>query len=136
MNHPLLNKLRDLRLPPGHYAVFGSGPLLVRGVIDEVTDLDVLVRGPAWGAATRVGDVLHLDEFDVDIVDAGDGLTLGTRWGIGEFDVDELIDTAELVDGLPFVRLEHVIAYKRLAGRPKDHVHLEALAQAGLFGSE
>ncbi len=45
------------------------------------------------------------------------------------FDIDHLIDTAEMIDGLPFVQLEHVIAYKQIAGRPKDLEHLRKLDQ-------
>lgn len=130
MSHELLDRLRDLRLPDGHYAVFGSGPLLVRGVIDDVDDLDVLVRGPAWTAALAQGPVIHLEEFGVEIVDAGGGLTFGRQWGIGLFDVDDLIDTAELIDGVRFVRLQHVVAYKQIADRPKDRDHLAALGAA------
>lgn len=112
MNHELLDRLRDLELPDDHYAVFGSGPLLVRGVIDDVDDLDVLVRGPAWTAALREGRLVHLSEYDVDIIDAGGGLTFGRQWGIGVFDIDELIDTADVIGGIRFVRLEHVVTYK------------------------
>ena len=51
-------------------------------------------------------------------------LSIHTEWAIGDFDVDELIDTAEVIDGIPFVRLEHVVAYKRIASRDKDVEHL------------
>lgn len=128
----LFDHVRSLALPEGDYAIFGSAPLLVRGLIEESGDLDVLVRGPAWTAAVAGGRLVHLEEYGVDIVDAGGGVTLGRTWGIGQFDVDHLIDTAETIDGLPFVRLEHVVAYKRIADRPKDRRHLRALKAAGL----
>jgi hypothetical protein len=38
---------------------------------------------------------------------------------LGDVDVDRLIDTAETIDGLPFVRLADVRAYTELAGRPR-----------------
>ena len=44
----ILEQPRALALPVGDYAVFGSGPMLVRGIIDTVFDLDVLCRGMAW----------------------------------------------------------------------------------------
>ena len=37
--------------------------------------------------------------------------------------------TAEVIDGIPFVRLEHVVRYKESADRPKDRVHLERLSE-------
>jgi hypothetical protein len=54
-------------------------------------------------------------------------ITFGITWKYGSFDLDELLDTAEIIDGLPFVRLEHVIAYKQAADRPKDREHLAGL---------
>jgi hypothetical protein len=122
----VLDRLRSLALPEGDYAVFGSGPLLVRGIIVAVGDLDVLCRGNAWRAAQSVSTSSRVEE-GVATVSVGP-ISFGTEWGLGDFDVDLLLDEAEVIDGLPFVRLEHVIAYKRLAGRPKDLVHLQLIA--------
>lgn len=123
----LFDLLREMSLPPGDYAVFGSGPMLVRGVIDEVSDLDILCRRSAWDRAVELGELVEIEE-GVTIVSSHDGaLTFGRSWAYGEFDIDELIDTAEVIDGLPFVAMEHVIAFKRAAGRPKDLAHLALL---------
>jgi hypothetical protein len=122
----LFGLLRSLELPSGDYAVFGSGPLLVRGIIERAGDLDVICRGAAWEAAQRLGPACEQD--GVPVVSLCDGLvSLGVRWAVGEVDVDRLIDTAEVIDGLPFVRLEHVVAYKQIADRPKDREHLRRL---------
>lgn len=128
--HHLSDLLRSLDLPAGDYAVFGSGPLIVRGIIEPTNDLDVISRGAAWSAAAELGDLVDLPEHGVTVASLfGGAITVGTQWAIGEFDVDALIDTAEVIDGVPFVRLEHVVAYKRLAGRPKDLEHLRLLAE-------
>lgn len=130
MSHELFDRLRALRLPIGEFVVFGSGPLVVRGVIDASNDLDVVCRGPAWEAVCALSPPTR-SPWGVDLVCLDDGrLTFGTRWAIGDVDTDELIDTAEIIDGLPFARLRHVIAYKRLSGRPKDLEHLAALERA------
>lgn len=126
----LLAVLRELNLPTGDYAVFGSGPLIVRGIVEATNDLDVITRGAAWEAVLRIGTLGTFDDGNpcVHILDGR--ITFGTTWKYGRFDLDELIDTAETIDGLPFVRLEHVVTYKQAAGRPKDLEHLTALAQA------
>ncbi|MBN2112649.1 MAG: hypothetical protein JW785_00820 [Acidimicrobiia bacterium] len=122
----LFGLLRSLNLPAGDYAVFGSGPLLVRAIIERAGDLDVLCRGAAWEQAQRLGPTQ--EQHGVPVVSLFDGaVTLGVRWAVGDLDADDLINTAEEIDGLPFVRLEHVAAYKRLAGRPKDREHLRRL---------
>jgi len=124
----LFGRLRSLELPVDDYAVFGSGPLIVRGIIDAGNDLDMLCRGAAWERAQELGSLVYLPEHDVSVVSLfGGALTFGTRWAIGDFDVDHLIDTAETIDGLPFVRIEHVVAYKEIAARPKDNEHLRLL---------
>ncbi|MCP3973990.1 MAG: hypothetical protein GY720_05800 [bacterium] len=132
--HPWLARLIALNLPPHDYALFGSGPLLVRGWISEVGDLDVLARGAAWEQVLQSGRLVHLDAFDVDVVLIGEHISVGTRWGIGHFDVNQLIDDAELIKGIPCVRLDHVAAYKRIAGRPKDDAHLQIISRRAADG--
>lgn len=130
MKVELFERLRGLQLPVGEFVIFGSGPLVVRGVIEAGHDLDVLCRGPAWEAVCALAPP-QPSAWGVDLVNLDEGrLTFGTRWAIGEVDTDELIETAEIIDGLPFARLQHVIAYKRLSGRPKDLDHLAALDRA------
>ena len=132
----LLRQVQELKLPVGDFAIFGSGPLLVRGIIDQVGDIDILCRGDAWLKASSIGKLVYLDEYDVEIISIDDGLiTLGRSWGYGDFDVDELIDSAEEINGLPFVLLRYVIEYKRIANRAKDLAHLELLKGQGLWQS-
>lgn len=128
----LFDQLRQLNLPPQGYAVFGSGPLFVRGIIPSVNDVDVICREEVWNIVSRIGNVEYLPEYGVSIVTLADGaITFGTKWGIGDFDIDELIATAEIIDGLPFVGLEHVIRYKKIRSSEKDLLHLAALEKSG-----
>ncbi len=125
---PLFDQLRQLNLPLQGYAVFGSGPLAIRGIIPLANDVDVICREEVWNIVSQAGTVQYLPEYDVSVVVMADGaLTFGTKWGIGNFDVDELIATAQIIDGLPFVRLEHVICYKKIRSSEKDLRHLAAL---------
>jgi hypothetical protein len=123
----LFGLLRSLDLPMGDYAVFGSGPLIARGIIEATNDLDVISRGEAWTRAQSRGELVLLPDGDT-IVSCFDGaVTVGRSWAYGDFDIDELINTAELIEGTPFVRLEHVVRYKEIAARPKDVAHLALL---------
>ena len=128
--HPLVDRLRGLGLPDGDWALHGSGPLLLRGWIDEVGDLDVVCRSPAWERALEVGEVTILEPDGVEIVAVdGGAITIGRSWRYGDTPIDDYIDTAEDLHGIPCVRLEHVIAYKRIAGRPKDREHLRVIEE-------
>ena len=124
----IFDRLRNLKLSAGDFAIFGSGPLIVRGIIAASNDLDVLCRRQAWKTVQELGEPEYLSNYDVNIMTMCDGqLTFGEKWGIGVFNIDELIESAEVIDGLPFVRLIHVASYKRISKRPKDLEHLEAL---------
>jgi hypothetical protein len=125
----LFDLLRSLDLPSGDYAVFGSGPLIIRGIVEATNDLDVISRGHAWEQALSRGNLVLLPDGE-EIVSCFDGaVTVGRSWAYGDFDIDELINTADVIDGIPFVRLEHVIRYKEIAARQKDLTHLRLLAQ-------
>ena len=133
----LFEKFRELGLPKRDYAIFGSGPLAVRGVIPACNDLDVLCRGEFWEEVQQLGTPEYLPEYGVTIVTMADGVIgFGTTWGIGEVDVNELIDTAETINGLSFARLEYVVRYKTIRGNKQDQLHLNALYLSGLFSQE
>jgi len=126
LTHPLVVELLDLDLPIGDWALFGSGPLLIRGWIDEVGDLDVISRGVAWEKARQMG---HLETVagGIEIAVVGSHITIGSSWAYGDPDVEHLIDTSEMIDGVPCVTIDHVVAYKRIADRPKDRAHLAVI---------
>lgn len=128
MDTTLFDQLRQLQLPPNGYAIFGSGPLAIRGIIPACNDLDILCKQDVWDIVSREGVTEFLPEYDVTVASFFDGaITFGTEWGIGEFNVVELIDTAEMIDSLPFVRLEYVVRYKTIRSSTKDLQHLSAL---------
>jgi hypothetical protein len=132
--HPYFEAVRALKLPRGDFAVFGSGPLIVRGLIEGSNDLDVLCRGDAWQMVQKIGNVTYLEEYEVTVASiCNERVTFGTEWGIGNPDVNALIDEAEIIEGLPFVRLSHVIRYKLERASAKDMQHIEILKKSG-FG--
>ncbi|MBI1999232.1 MAG: hypothetical protein HYS74_01080 [Parcubacteria group bacterium] len=47
-----LDELKKLRLHCGEYAVFGSGPLAIRGLVEN-TDIDLVVSGDLWGKLNK-----------------------------------------------------------------------------------
>ena len=106
----LFDSLRKLELPKGDYAVFGSGPLFIRGIITNISDLDIICRGSVWEKVKKVGALQYNDDYDVAIVTLNGGqVTFGNRWGIDNFDIGALIDDAEYIDKVPFVQLRHVV---------------------------
>lgn len=130
----LFESLKKLNLPEDDYAVFGSGPLFVRGIISNITDLDVVCRGVAWEKVQEIGTLQYNDVYDVAIVTVNDGrMTFGNSWGIGDFDVDDLIDGAEYIDDVPFVQIKHVVDYKMQRASVNDLRHIESLKRSKYF---
>ena len=125
----LFDQVRALDLPVGDYAILGSGPLIVRRIIEATNDLDIIARGAAWERVRQIGEISKFDDENECVSLFDRQITFGVTWKYGSFDLDQLIDTAEIIDGLPFVELEHVIAYKEAAARPKDREHLISLSR-------
>lgn len=64
----LFERLRLLGLNTGEFAIFGSGPLAVRGLLPMVSDLDILVRGESWNRVKELGTaVMYGDDETVDL---------------------------------------------------------------------
>lgn len=115
----LLEKVRGLGLPLGHYVVTGSGPLAVRG-LREANDVDIQVDDELWAQLER--------EYGA----SGDGKLLSLRPDIdahrdsayepfaGAGDLAEHIREADVIDGVAFMSLKHTKATKRGKGRRKD----------------
>lgn len=123
-SHPLIVALQALGLPSGHYAIFGSGPLLAWGIRNELGDLDLIARGPAWHMAEAVGWP--------EVPDSGRGkavriqgaasahIDVFTEWVDCRWSVGELIESADLLYGYPFVPLRAVYEWKRESCRGRD----------------
>jgi hypothetical protein len=126
MSRELFQKIRDFNFPVGQFAVFGSGPMCIRG-LRECRDIDIILteklfarlqNDPQWEAKR-----LH----DGNDYLAHDEIELYKDWGPGEWDVGKLIREAEMIEGLPFVRLDEVIAWKTILGREKDIKDLQLI---------
>ena len=102
----LLEMLKEYGLPEGEYAVFGSAPLCVVGMIKDVNDLDVIIKPSSWPFESEG----EYRTEDIEFFDNWPG-----------FDVDDLIDNHTFeYDGVLFVNPKKVLEYKRKLKRDKD----------------
>ena len=123
----LFAELARLDLPRGEFVVCGSAVLFVRGLHARIADLDILARGPAWRAALALAEpvptfsghglAIHHPRLPIEIVD---------QWTEG-WDTDDLIENADVIDGIRFMALRHVFAWKQRAARPKDLPDIAAI---------
>jgi hypothetical protein len=126
----LLNQLKSLNLPTNDYAVFGSGPMYPRGIKELGHDIDLIARGSAWGTAQTLGEVNQTKLGGNKVIELFDGnIEIFNGWAPGEWSVDELIDTSETFDGIPYVTLENVLKWKKIMNREKDIEHIRLIEE-------
>ena len=114
-----LEELEKLNLPKKEYAIFGSGPLAVRGLRDS-SDLDVIVKEELWEKLSK--------KYSLN---KNGGLQIGNievynKW-LEDKNINHLIDSAEKIAGYKFVKLEYVLAWKETMGRDKDKKDVELI---------
>ncbi len=123
--------LKDLNLPIGHFAVTGSGPLGVRN-LREIGDIDVIVSQELWNTLSALYGVITTNNVEKIVIPGKDI----EAFHEGSFNADiipgaptvaERITEAEVIDGIPFESLEHVLFYKRHMGRDKDLKDIEKI---------
>jgi len=130
LEHPLFDALKELNLPIGSYAVFGSGPMFAHGIrpLKDLDDIDLITTGEAWKIACEKSEPVLAKMGYNNVVTLNEGLIeIFDGWSPGSWDIQKLIDEADLIDGIPFVRLEEVVKWKRVMGREKDKGHLEMI---------
>lgn len=129
--HPLIQYIISMGMPPGDFAIFGSGPMAMHGLRSIDHDIDVIARGPAWEKAKeyafpenspmRFGKFIRLLDGKVEIYHS---------WFPKDaWDIDYLIDNAEIVDGVRYVRLEEVLKYKKIRNSIKDALDIKLIEE-------
>ena len=125
-NKDLFQKVKELALPIGRYVLFGSAPLGIRN-LRECADIDIVVTQDIWDKYKARPD-WQLDKTRHGNSYLRNGsLELLKDWKPGIWDIEKLIKEAEIIDGLPFVRLEYVVEWKRLNAREKDLKDIEII---------
>ncbi len=115
-----LDELKSIDLPVGDWAIICSGPMIPHGLKEHCHDIDIVARGAAWKKATKLGEVHEAAMGDNVVRLFNNTIEIFDGWKPGEWNIDELIDTAEMHLGFPWIKLEHVLKWKKIMGRVKD----------------
>ena len=117
-----LEELKCLNLPSGEYAIIGSGPMAIRG-LREANDIDVVVKKTLWLELLKrfvPYDSKHIRIGNIEIW--GNFINLTER-------IDDVIDSAELLAGYPFVTLQDTLFWKKFLNREKDQKDLKMIEE-------
>ena len=123
------DRVRRLGFPLGKYVVVG-GAMEAFG-IRKANDLDIVVTSDLFDDLIRQGWKLcacercreKQKEGSTDRILKGDGVDVLAEYSCGNeyrADTQWLIDNAAIIDGIPFVRLEELLKWKKAARREKD----------------
>ena len=124
-NHKKFAALKAFNLPIGEYMITGSGALGIRN-LREIGDIDIVVSPSLWEILAEKYGITQENGhkkivFPGDLIEAfGEDSFYADQ---GSTDIPKLADRialADIIDGLPFECLEHVLYYKRKMGREKD----------------
>lgn len=117
-----LDELKELNLPEKQYAIFGSGPMAVRGIRD-VNDIDIVVKEDLWNNL-RVQFPKSI--YKTDSIKIGN-IEIFKNWSPWFDNVNSLIDTAEKIGDFWYVHLSNVLKWKKLMGREKDKTDIKLI---------
>ncbi|MBI4119944.1 MAG: zinc ABC transporter substrate-binding protein [Parcubacteria group bacterium] len=124
----IFEEVKKLNLPAGKYVVVGSGAMAARG-IREAGDVDLLVTQDIFDALEKSGG--WQTEFKPDGRKSikKDICEVCTDFICGRYQLDsgELIQNADVIDGIPFMKLEELVKFKTELGREKDLRDIELI---------
>ncbi|WNV86454.1 hypothetical protein [Umezawaea sp. Da 62-37] len=130
-DNPLIARLVEFGLERDDFVLFGSAPLLAHGLRQDIRDLDVVARGRAWRHVSSIGiPGVGVVSGDRVVQFWGGRIQFSSGWIAPTCDADELIDNADVVEGLRFASLSNVLAYKRALGRRKDLADIRKILAA------
>jgi len=125
----IFERVKKFSLPLGQYAVFGSSLLDVWG-IRKSNDLDIIVIPELYDQLKKDGwQEKKANGFMMLLKDDANVTTLQDKPTDGNYCPDrmQLIKNAVIISGVPFVRIEEVLACKKAYNRTKDHNDIVAI---------
>ncbi|KKQ34417.1 MAG: hypothetical protein US52_C0060G0006 [candidate division WS6 bacterium GW2011_GWA2_37_6] len=118
-----IEELKKLHLPEGQYAIFGSGPLAIRN-IRASHDIDIIVTKKLWKKLIeKYNTKIQSDPVSIKI----GNIEIFYNWMELTDKIEEMINTAEIINELPFVQLKYVLEWKESMGREKDKKDIELI---------
>lgn len=130
LNSPIFKKLLSLELNPEDYLVFGSTPMWLYGLKDLSSDIDILARGEAWSKAITLGNVETPASGKSKVVRFfGSDIEIFDGWYPGEWNIDDLISNAIIIESIRFASLDDVLKWKKAFGREKDLEHARVIEE-------
>ena len=127
INMNIFERVKKLNFPLGEYVVIGASILEAIG-IRNTHDVDIIVA-PQLFEKLRESKIYKEEIKWGKIFLIGDEIEIGTKldWENYSTTIEEAINTAAIINGVPFLNLEETIKFKRAMGRKKDFKDIELI---------
>lgn len=119
-------RVRRLGLPPDQFVVVGGAVLEVLG-IRASDDIDITAAEAVLQQLANDSDWQRKDLDDGDYVYQKDGYEVGNDWLGSKF--EKLVGDTFEMDGIRYVSLATVMAWKKQRNRPKDQEDIRLIRQ-------
>ncbi|HVS58608.1 MAG TPA: hypothetical protein VHD60_02590 [Candidatus Saccharimonadales bacterium] len=123
----IIDKVKAQNFPAGSYVVFGSCPLAAAD-IRESADIDMLVSPELLETLKQKG-WQQIDKGANDKPYTYDVFEAHSSWDFSSYSptLDQLLGTADTIEGVPFASLQEVRKWKVASSRPKDLRDIELI---------
>ena len=120
----IIAEVQKLDLPLGQYVVIGSGIMAQLG-LRETNDVDIAVT-PDLYAKLRASAEWEEEERYGKTFLKKEAVEINPRldWESYSTTAEEAIASATIIDGVPFMNLNELVAFKRALGRVKDLIDI------------
>ena len=112
-----IDKLESLNISKNDCVIYGSAPLVLRGLKGKNEDLDVLVKDNLWNKLK----VDYPNNINGDYIDI-DGVSFTHKSTEFFESMDNIMEKTDIIDGYHVMNLEETVKWKEKTGKQK---HME-----------
>ena len=106
-----MDTLKELNIPKEDFVIYGSAPMVLRGLKEKNNDLDVLVRSSLWEQlSVKYPNNINGDYIDIN----GVSFTRTSKNFLG--DIDEAIEKSDVIDGYNILSILETKRWKEKVG--------------------
>ena len=106
-----MDTLKELNLPKEEFVIYGSAPMVLRGLKEKNNDLDVLVKDSVWEKLSiKYPNNINGDYIDIN----GVSFTHTDMNLLG--DMDDVIRSSDVIDGFHILSLAETKKWKEKVG--------------------
>ncbi len=115
----IFERVKSLDLPFGQYVIVGSGIMEALGM-RKANDIDISVTEELFKKLKDIASEWRKEGVDIK-----------TKLLDGDYPIstEELVGSATVIEGLPFMNLDELIKFKQATAREKDFKDIELIEQ-------